>query len=176
MSDRALGPVGLGRLDRLMQLPTFFWWVALLCLGPVGLALFAQHLLGHEPCPWCILQRVVFVAMALVALAATQLRRPFGQRLALLALMALAVCGMAAALWQHFVAAASQTCNLTLADKIIHGLLLDTYLPEVFEPRASCADAIFYFLGVPYEIWSLVLYGLMAMASVRVMWVGLRRV
>ena len=157
-----------------MRLPTFFWCVTLMCLVPVGLALFSQHMLGHEPCPWCILQRVVFVAMALVALVglvATQLRQPFAQRLALIALMALAGCGMAAALWQHFVAAASQSCNLTLADKIIHGLLLDTYLPEVFEPRASCADAIFYFLGVPYEIWSLGLYALMAVGSVRVMWV-----
>ncbi len=158
-----------------MRLPTFFWCVALMCLVPVGLALFSQHMLGHEPCPWCVLQRVVFVAMALVALVSTQLRRTFAQRLALMALMVLAGCGMAAALWQHFVAAATQTCNLTLADKIIHALLLDTYLPEVFEPRASCADAKFYFLGLPYEMWSLGLYALMALGSVRVMWVGLRQ-
>lgn len=163
------------RLNRLMRLPTFFGCVALICLAAVGMALAAQHILRHEPCPWCVLQRVVFVAMALVALVSTQLRRTFAQRLALMALMVLAGCGMAAALWQHFVAAATQTCNLTLADKIIHALLLDTYLPEVFEPRASCADAKFYFLGLPYEIWSLGLFALMALGSVRVMWLGLRQ-
>ena len=134
------------RLNKLMHLPTFFGFVALICLAAVAMAVAAQHILGHEPCPWCVLQRVVFVAMAIVAIVAlvsTQLRRTFAQRLALMALMALmalAACGMAAALWQHFVAAATQTCNLTLADKIIHSLLLDTYLPEVFEPRASCAE------------------------------------
>ena len=166
------------RLNRLMRLPTFFGCVALICLAAVGMAVGAQHVLGHEPCPWCILQRVVFVAMAIVAivaLVATQLRRTFAQRLVLMALIVLAGCGMAAALWQHFVAAATQTCNLTLADKIIHALLLDTYLPELFEPRASCADAKFYFLGLPYEMWSLGLYALMALGSVRVMWVGLRQ-
>ena len=98
VTDRGLVGGSLVRLDRLMRLPTFFWCVALMCLVPVGLALFSQHMLGHEPCPWCILQRVVFVAMAgvaLVGLVATQLRQPFAQRLALIALMALAGCGMA---------------------------------------------------------------------------------
>ena len=39
--------------------------------------------------------------------------------------MLLALSGIAAALWQHFVAAKSASCNLTLADKIISGLRLD---------------------------------------------------
>jgi disulfide bond formation protein DsbB len=52
-----------------------------------------------------------------------------------------------------------------LADKIIHGLELDTVLPEVFEPRASCADAIFHFLGVPYEVWAFMLYIALALGA-----------
>ncbi len=162
------------RLDALLSLPTWLWCVAAMCLGPVGLALFSQHVFGHEPCPWCILQRVVFVAMALVAVAAAPVKALWVQRLALVVVMALAASGSAASLWQHFVAAASQSCNLTLADKIIHGLWLDTYLPEVFEPRANCADAKFYFLGVPYEFWALGLYVSMFGLSLRAVFKSMR--
>ena len=39
--------------------------VALLSLAAVGLALVSQHVFGMEPCPWCVLQRVIFLAIAL---------------------------------------------------------------------------------------------------------------
>ena len=74
----------------------------------------------------------------------------------------LALCGVAAALWQHFVAAASASCNLTLADKIVGALRLDALLPDVFSPRASCADAAVNLFGVPYDFWSLALFVLIA--------------
>ena len=57
-------------------------------------------------------------------------------------------------MWQHFVAAASSSCKLTLADRIVSGLGLDAWAPEVFAPRASCADAAVDLLGLPYEFWS----------------------
>jgi hypothetical protein len=53
----------------------------------------------------------------------------------------LALAGIASAAWQHFYAAPSGSCNLTLADKIINGIGLDAMLPDVFAPRATCADA-----------------------------------
>ena len=66
--------------------------------------------------------------------------------------------GIAAALWQHLVAKASASCNLTLADRIVSGLRLDALLPEVFQATASCADAAVDLAGVPYEFWSLALF------------------
>ena len=70
--------------------------------------------------------------------------------------------GIAAALWQHFVAARTNSCALTLADKVISGLGLDTRWPEVFEVRASCADAAVNLLGVPFAFWSLALFAALA--------------
>ena len=81
----------------------------------------------------------------------------------------LALSGVAAALWQHFKAASSVSCNLTLADKILSGLQLDRLLPDVFEPRASCADAAVNLLGVPYDFWSLALFVLVMLAAARLM-------
>ena len=42
--------------------------IALFGLGSVGVALWTQHGLGMEPCPWCILQRLIIVLIVLVAL------------------------------------------------------------------------------------------------------------
>ena len=145
--------------------PALLLGIAGLSLGAVGIALVTQHLMGMEPCPWCILQRLIFVTIALAALLGLLLGRMFAGLLVL----ALSACGIAAALWQHFVAAASDSCNLTLAEKIISGLGLDGSLPEIFQPRASCADAAVKLLGVPYEFWSLALFVLTGVLALRLM-------
>jgi disulfide bond formation protein DsbB len=141
------------------------WGIAGVSLVAVAFALFTQHRWGMEPCPWCVLQRLVFVAIAAGALLGLLLGRVFAGLLVL----ALSVAGAAAALWQHFVAAASASCNLTLADKIINSLGLDRSLPEIFEPRASCADAAVNLLGLPYEFWSLALFVLLGLSAVRLL-------
>ncbi len=129
--------------------------IAALCLGAVIAALITQYGFDMQPCPWCILQRLLFVVVAILALAAAFLPG----RIAFAGLAALAAFGgIAAALYQHFVAAKSTSCNLTLADKIVSGLGLDRALPFVFEVKASCADAAVDLAGVPYEFWSLALF------------------
>jgi disulfide bond formation protein DsbB len=118
-----------------------------------------------EPCPWCILQRLIFVLIGALALLGLAWRGALGSAVVTLLVLLLAACGVAAALWQHFVAAASDSCNRTLAEKIISGLGLDGSLPEIFQPRASCADAAVKLLGVPYEFWSLGLFALLALLA-----------
>ena len=103
-----------------------------------------------QPCPWCVLQRLIFVAIGVFAVLGLVWRgRPAAASPARSACCS-RVAGIAAALWQHFVAAKSASCNLTLADKIISATQLDRLLPDVFEARASCADAAVSLLGVPY--------------------------
>lgn len=126
---------------------------ALLCVGAVGAALFTQHVLGMQPCPWCVLQRLIFLSIAAAALIGL-----VAQRLGPLLMTLLAICGMAAALWQHFVAAATASCNLSFADRVMSTLMLDEMAPAVFMATASCADAKVNLLGVPYEFWSLSLF------------------
>jgi protein dithiol:quinone oxidoreductase len=147
-----------------------FAGVALACLGAVGAALVSQHVFDMQPCPWCVLQRVIFLAIALVCVLGLLWRGTTGKWLAASLVLLLALCGAAAALWQHFQAAASASCNLTLADKIVSGFLhLDSLLPDVFSPRASCAEAAVNLLGLPYDFWSLALFGVIALASVQVL-------
>jgi disulfide bond formation protein DsbB len=132
--------------------------IAVAAFGAVGIALVTQHAMDMQPCPWCVLQRLVFVAIGAVALLGLAWRSTIGRRVMALLLLGLCAAGIAAALWQHFVAAASASCNLTLADKIISGLQLDALLPSVFQATASCAEAAVRLLGVPYDFWSLALF------------------
>jgi disulfide bond formation protein DsbB len=134
-------------------------------LGAVGVALVTQHGFEMLPCPWCVLQRMIFVAIALAALPGALLARAPVRQASAALVMLLALAGAAAALWQHFVAASASSCELTLADRIVSASGLDAVLPDVFAPWASCADAAATLLGLPYEFYSLTLFVLAAIAA-----------
>jgi protein dithiol:quinone oxidoreductase len=143
--------------------------IAALCFAAVGAALVTQHVYDMQPCPWCVLQRLIFVATGIVALLGLVWRGVLGQRVLPFVLLLLSGSGIAAALWQHFVAAASASCNLTLADRIVSGLRLDALLPDVFQATASCAEAAVDLAGVPYEFWSLALFIAIEAAALRLL-------
>lgn len=140
--------------------------LSLLCFALVGAALVSQHVFDMQPCPWCILQRIIFLVLALLLLAGAFLP---GRAVFVVGSVAFALAGIVTALYQHFVAAKSQSCNLTLADKIISGLGLDKAVPAMFEVKASCADAAVDMLHVPYEFWSLGFFAVVAVAAVWVL-------
>ncbi|MDE1928424.1 MAG: disulfide bond formation protein B [Burkholderiales bacterium] len=132
--------------------------IALIALLAVGVALVTQHVYGMQPCPWCVLQRLIFVVMALAALPAIVVPRRGVRTASTLAIAALAAAGVATSLWQHFVAARSPSCAMTLADQIMQWTGLGDALPQVFAAYASCADAAVKILGLPYEFYSLALF------------------
>jgi disulfide bond formation protein DsbB len=140
--------------------------IAVLCTAGVAAALIGQYGFDMRPCPWCILQRMLFVVIALLCLAGAAARTPVAHRAVAVTAVLLCVLGAAAALYQHFVAAKSSSCNLTLADKVITALRLDTALPSLFEVTGSCADAAVSVMGVPFEFWSLALFALLAALAV----------
>jgi disulfide bond formation protein DsbB len=139
-------------------------------LAAIGAALVSQHVYDIQPCPWCVLQRLIFAVIALACVIGLLLQRStMVQRIAGGAVILLAIEGVVAALWQHFVAAASASCNLTFADRVMNSLGLDALLPEVFQARASCADAAVKLLGIPYEFYSLALFVLLGAAGALVL-------
>jgi disulfide bond formation protein DsbB len=132
--------------------------VAGLCVAAVAIALVSQYSFGMQPCPWCTFQRLLFLLVAATAgMCAFGTGRWWTRFSAGLALL-FSAAGIASALWQHFVASKSESCAMTLADRILDGLGLYRLLPSVFEPKASCAEAAVDLLGLPYEIWSLGLF------------------
>ena len=121
-----------------------------------------------QPCPWCVLQRLIFVAIGAFALLGLVWRGAAGSRVAATFALLLAIAGVATAFWHHFVAAKSASCNLTLADRVVGATQLDRLLPDVFEARASCADAVDLF-GVPYAMWAAFVFVVCAVALLRIL-------
>ncbi len=146
-----------------------FALVAVLSFGAIVLALVSQHAYDMQPCAWCVLQRLIFIAIGVFAVLGLVWRGTVGSRVAGTFALLLAAAGIAAALWHNFVAAKSASCNLTLADRVVSATRLDTLLPDVFETRASCADAAVNLLGVPYPMWSALAFALCAIALVRIL-------
>jgi disulfide bond formation protein DsbB len=149
-----------------------FLWVALLSAAAITSALVLQHVFDVQPCAWCVLLRLIFIALGIVGIIGWLVQ---GQRLlrlftALLAL-ALALSGVATGLYLHLVASHSSSCDFTLADKIVLALGLDQSLPMVFKVGASCDAAVALVLGVPSALWAVAL----SVASIVVTVKALRR-
>jgi disulfide bond formation protein DsbB len=156
---------GLGR----WRADLWFGGIALVSLAAVAAALVLQYRWNMQPCPWCILQRVIFVAIAAAGLLALLWRGRVGAIVGAIAVLLLALAGAAAALWQHFVAASAESCALTLAERIVSGLTLDERWPEVFTAYASCKDAAVKLLGLPFEFWSLGLFVAIGVVAIGVL-------
>ena len=138
-------------------------------LAAVAAALFTQLRWDMQPCPWCVLQRVILVAIALAALPGLLLPVKAARWASAAVMLVLAGSGVAAALWQHFVAASSTSCAMTLADRVVRGAGLDELWPEGFSATASCAEAATQLLGVPYEFWSLTLFVMLLLVAVQLL-------
>jgi protein dithiol:quinone oxidoreductase len=149
--------------------PARRWLLAMagLCVAAVAAALVSQHVFGMQPCPWCILQRLLFLVIALVCLVAAFV--PSAHKLLAGLALLLAAGGVTAAVYQHVVAAKSSSCALTMADKILTALGVESWAPALFQVTATCADAAVDLFGVPYEYWSLALFALLALAAIRVL-------
>jgi len=143
--------------------------MAALCVAAVAAALVSQYVFDMQPCPWCILQRLVFVGVGVLCLVAGLFAAPAARKTVTALALLLAALGASAAVWQHVVAAKSASCNLTLADRIMSASQLDRLLPDVFEARASCADAAVNLLGVPYAMWSALAFVVCAIVLIGVL-------
>jgi len=125
----------------------------------LGYAWYSQVVLGLEPCPLCIFQRVGVAAMAvLFALAAIHNPRTWGARLygALLTLAALITMGVAARhLWiQHLPEGAVPACGATLS-YMMDIFPLSDVIRKVLTGSGECAKVSWRFLGLSMPGWVL---------------------
>lgn len=143
--------------------------IALASLAAVAAALVAQHGFGMQPCPWCIFQRVLFLAIAAVGLVGWALPQRAATLAGAVAILLLALGGIAAAVFQHQVAARDASCAFTLADRFLSATGLETAVPALFQVTATCMDAAAArLLGLPFEVWGGLLYALIAVTALRV--------
>lgn len=141
--------------------------IALLCVGAVAAALVSQHVFDMLPCAWCVLQRFIFLAIAAVCWLAVLAGRYAGwaQQLGAAAAAALGCAGVAAAWYQHTVAANKFSCDMTFADRYMVSSGLDAGIPWLFGIFATCMDARVSLLGIEYALWGMGLFVLVTVLA-----------
>lgn len=146
--------------------------VGLIALGLVGFALFLQHVKGQMPCPLCVIQRYVFILLALVCFLFAAL--PRGAIRAGASLGALtALGGAAVAGWHVWVKAhPSVSCGIDPLETALNRYPTAELLPFVFKADGLCSAEYPPILGLSNPQWSLIWFSAFALVLI---WAALRR-
>ena len=147
---------------------------AVACAGMMAFALFAQHGLGLEPCPLCVLQRVATISLGLIFLAAAVLD-PGRVGARVMGLLMLLVAGLGATVsarqvWlQNLPADQVPACGPGF-DYIMDVFPLAEALAMVFEGSGECAEISWRFLGLTMPGWVLVCLATLGLAGLILNW------
>ena len=145
-----------------LRVPQILAIIGLVSLGAVGLAAIAQYVFNMQPCPWCVLQRLIYIVIGVLALVGAVLPGVLRRLFTGLALLG-ALWGIGTALYQQLHAVNEQSCDLSMAERFIAWLGLDQLLPQLFVAYASCADAAVSVLGIPFAVWSCLMFAVLAL-------------
>lgn len=140
-------------------------------LGLLGYAWYAQAVLGLEPCPLCIFQRIGVAACGLLFLLATLQNpgRTGGIFYGVLLLLAAALTAAVAArhLWiQHLSEGAVPACGASL-NYLLEVFPLTDVIRKVLTGSGECARVTWRLLGLSMPAWVLLaVAGLAALGAV----------
>jgi disulfide bond formation protein DsbB len=138
-------------------------WFAALALGVFGLVaagMELQQLLRLAPCPLCIFQRLLYLAIGLVALAGVLL--PGGRLLWSVLIAALASGGVAVAGYQTWMQAfphLATECSYSdpnAIERLVDWLGMEW--PSLFLATGFCTSRDWEFLGLSMANWSLLVF------------------
>lgn len=125
-------------------------------------ALYLEHVVGLEPCPLCILQRLAVIGFGLVCLvAAAHGPARSGQRIyaALALLMASAGAGIAGRqIWLQQVPADELPACLPSFDYMLEALPFQEILNLMLRGSADCAKISWTLFGISLPEWSLLAF------------------
>lgn len=146
------------------------------CALLVGFALYAQHVLGLEPCHLCIFQRMAVMAVGAVFLVAALHgpgvigARVYGGLTALAALGGLAVAGRHT--WIQLQPPGSvPACGAPL-DVLFDLLPLQEVVLKVFRGGGECQKVDWTFLGLTMPMWLLAVFAALGAFA---LWANFRR-
>lgn len=129
------------------------------CLLLMAAALYLEHVVGLEPCPLCVVQRICVVGFALVCLVAA-IHGParLGQRVYALVALLFAAAGAATAgrqIWLQSVPAEELDACLPGLEYMIEAWPLQEIVSKVFHGTADCAEVNWTLFGMSIPEWSL---------------------
>lgn len=138
---------------------------ALVVSGLFGAALYLQYVLHEEPCPLCMVQRVIFISiLVLFVIAALHNPKRGGVKVygALISLLALSGIGVASRhIWiQHLPKDEVPACGPGL-DYMLQNFPMADVWQELLHGSGECAAKGWSFLGFGIPEWSLFWYVLL---------------
>ena len=144
--------------------------ISSICFGLIGVALYLQHILEMLPCPLCVIQRYMFLAIGVASLVAAisgKIRE--GTTLALLAGL-----GGLYAVGKHLYVIANPgfSCGIDPMETFLNKIPTAEYLPWLFRADGLCEGATDTVLGLAIPQWSAVWFFVLTLLLA---WVLLRR-
>lgn len=129
-----------------------------ICVALLGAAYFLQYGPGQQqPCPLCILQRYVYMAIAAVALIAAAVGpKRTGAMVFASVLGIFAAGGAALAIWQVTKGDSMATCLSDPVGQLVYNLPMRSWWPEFLAAYGGCADYVPPIFGVGVPLWSLI--------------------
>lgn len=146
--------------------------VGFISLALIGVALYLQHFQDMLPCPLCIIQRYLFIAVALFCFVVAALPRNalrIGARLS--ALAALAGAGVAG--WHVWIQAhPSVSCGIDPLETSLNKIPSAELMPYLFKADGMCTTDYAPILGLSIPQWSLFWFAVFALV---LLWASLRQ-
>lgn len=149
-------------LSSVFQSPRAPFVVAcIISFGLVGGGVLMAQLLNLAACPLCIVQRMLYLLLGLVAAAGIALAgRPLVRRLAALLMAAVDATGLFVAGYQTWLQRFARDTKCAV-DTPWWEQLVDwagAQVPLLFQPNGLCSDAAWKFLGLSIAEWSLLAF------------------
>lgn len=157
----------LAELNRFLDARRAYLVIALVTFGLLGVGMYLQHVVGLQPCPLCIFQRIAYVAVGVFALlAALVAPRTAARWVGVLVLLA-ALTGAGIAVRHVWLQANPEglACGPGL-EAMLENFPLTQVLPKVFKGGGDCAEKGWVFLGLSIAGWSLVWFSLLSLAAI----------
>ncbi|MRW85083.1 disulfide bond formation protein B [Pseudoduganella sp. FT26W] len=147
--------------------------IAIAAFGLIGVALYLQHGLDMLPCPLCVIQRYLFIAIGVCALIGAYVGKP--KPLAPVGLGLLAALGGLGTAGKHLwvLAHPGLSCGIDPMETMLNKIPTATYLPFLFQADGLCEDALAPWFGLSIPQWSFLWFALFTLALA---WVLIRRV
>lgn len=144
--------------------------IAAVGIALVGFALYLQHAKDMLPCPLCVIQRYLFLGVAVFSLvgAFAGKIKAFAGLALLSALGGLGVAGK----HLYVIAHPGFSCGIDPMETVLNKIPTATLLPSVFRADGLCEAALDDVLGLSVPQWSALWFVLLALALV---WVLVRR-
>jgi len=146
----------------------FFLSIFIVCASLLGFGLYLEHVVGLEPCPLCVFQRVAFIVIALLALiGAIHNPQKLFERIYTGLMLIASLCGAGIAgrqIWlQHLPEDKVPECGPGL-EYMLDAFPFTDALRMVLSGSGECAEVQWTFLSFSIAEWSIVCFTCLTIA------------